>query len=305
MVNSNAPRYSYLSHLLITIGVLLLSIFIFNALSEMIALKLFHFKPSDIEITHGKRFELSEVYALQLSQFALGLSFLVTVFISIKVFRKDFWQFTTLQTAVPLGSLLLAIILYVAFVPANNWIILANDALQLPSDLEKSLREMEQKSDVIYQALLSYNSGYHLMVNLLVMAVIPAVSEELLFRGVFLRIFKSWTNNIHLAVIFTSLLFAALHFQPYKLAPMFLLSALFCYIFYLSGSIWIPIILHGVNNALVVIAESLASGTDTGSVLRDEFAFPLWSVLLSLVITGTLFALFWKFSRSKLELAFE
>lgn len=305
MVNSNAPRFSYLSHLLITIGVLLLSIFIFNALSELIALKLFHFKPSQIEFTEDSNPQLSEVYALQISQFALGLSFLFTVFISVKVFRKEFVEFTTIQKGVPGLALVLAFVLYISYIPVNNWLILANDGLTLPGNLEESLREMETKSDLIYKALLTYNTGFHLAVNLLIMAIIPALSEELLFRGVFLRILKSWTGNVHLAVVFTSLLFAALHFQPYKFVPMFMLSALFCYIFYLSGSIWMPILLHGLNNALVVIAESLSTDSNTSAVLNDEFAFPIWSVIVSLLLSGAVLIVFWRFSKTKLELAFE
>jgi len=305
MSNNRPPKYSYLSHLLIAIGVLLLSIFIFNAIGERISLKLWGNMSSELDFSDLSKVKLTDVYALRLSQFMLALAFVFTAFISTKVFRKVFRQFTGLsQPVVPLLGLA-ALIVYSAFIPASNWLIVENAKLVFPSAWAENFQKMEKASDQLYAAMLHWNQGSHLIVNLVIMALLPAISEEILFRGIFLRVFKSWTGNVHWGVILTSIFFATLHFQPYKFAPMICISVLLCYIFYLSGSLWVPILIHFFNNALVVIGDSIAASGNTVELLEDDFTFPVWATVLSFVVTIALLKLIWDKTSNRMELGFE
>jgi hypothetical protein len=88
-------------------------------------------------------------------------------------------------------------------------------------------------------------------------AFLPAIGEELLFRGVIQRIFTSWTRNQHWGIWISAILFSALHMQFYGFIPRVFLGVLFGYLLVWSGSIWLPIIAHFINNAVAVVAMYL------------------------------------------------
>jgi len=90
---------------------------------------------------------------------------------------------------------------------------------------------------------------------MLIVAVVPAVGEELLFRGVLQKIMIAWTKNPHFGVWITAFLFSALHLQFFGFFPRMLLGALFGYLFLWSKSLWLPILGHFINNGTVVLAS--------------------------------------------------
>jgi membrane protease YdiL (CAAX protease family) len=91
------------------------------------------------------------------------------------------------------------------------------------------------------------------------MAVIPALGEELLFRGVIQRLFGELTQNRHTSIILTAVLFSALHMQFFGFVPRFMLGVAFGYLLLWSGNLWLPILAHFVNNAGAVVLSWLAA----------------------------------------------
>ena len=90
------------------------------------------------------------------------------------------------------------------------------------------------------------------MLNILIIGVIPALGEELLFRGVIQKELFSRNGKIHLSIWITAFLFSACTYN-FRFIPRFLIGGLLGYLFYWSGSIWLPILGHFVNNAGAVI----------------------------------------------------
>ena len=99
-----------------------------------------------------------------------------------------------------------------------------------------------------------------LVFNLLVIAIIPAIGEELFFRGYLQQKLIKWNRSPHIGIIITAILFSIIHFQFSGLIPRFILGVLLGYIFYWSSSLWIPIIAHFVNNAQVLIIAYVNKG---------------------------------------------
>jgi hypothetical protein len=91
-----------------------------------------------------------------------------------------------------------------------------------------------------------------LFFNLLIIAVLPALGEELLFRGYLQQKMCQWIRKPILAIIITAILFSAIHMQFLAFLPRFALGVVLGYLFYWSGSLWLPIIAHFLNNALVI-----------------------------------------------------
>ncbi len=160
--------------------------------------------------------------------------------------------------------------------PLIEWCSLLNQQLALPSwlsSLEDWMRSSEDQATEITKAFLSTKSVGGLMGNLVIVAVLPAIGEELLFRGLLQQLIKKMTGSSHWAIWITAILFSALHLQFFGFLPRMLLGALFGYLLEWTGSLWIPILAHFINNATGVITYFI-----TGEGLeQDQPDVPLFS----------------------------
>ena len=172
-----------------------------------------------------------------------------------------------------LSQLLISIFIILASIPAINWLVGINEQMHLPDymrSIENWMRENEDKTNLLTEVFLSVNTISGLAVNLFIIALMAAIGEELLFRGVVLRIFIDWLKSPHLAVILSSILFSALHLQFFGFLPRMVLGLLFGYIYVWTGSLWIPIILHFLFNGVTVVAAYLFN---IGMISTDAESF--------------------------------
>ena len=176
--------------------------------------------------------------------------------------------------------------------PAVNWLKSLNDMVVLPhfmSGVELWMQQMEHQSELLTEKFLSVSSYSALALNLLVMAAIPALGEELFFRGLLQTVLGEKLNR-HLAVWITAFIFSAIHLQFYGFLPRFLLGAALGYLFLFSGSIWASIVAHFINNALAVLLFFL---TFNGYLTFDMDALGTqntwWLGFLSLTLVCLLF----------------
>lgn len=173
-----------------------------------------------------------------------------------------------------------------------------NESLQLPAALSQMQIWMEQKQAEAEQTMnlfFSDTSYWGLLINLLVMAAIAAVGEELLFRGCLQNILTRWFSNVHVAIWVTAVIFSAVHLQFFGFLPRMLLGALFGYLLFWGKSIWFPILAHFVNNALVtVVAFVLARQGKSLNSLDYADQFPIAMYILSVIMMGLLLLQFRK-----------
>jgi sodium transport system permease protein len=107
-----------------------------------------------------------------------------------------------------------------------------------------------------------------LPVLLLVLAVLPALCEELLFRGALLGLMRRSVGPI-LASVVVGLLFGALHLHLVRILPTGVLGILLCVAALRSGSLWVPVIIHALHNGILVLASHQGWFSDP----------PLWLLL--------------------------
>lgn len=124
-------------------------------------------------------------------------------------------------------------------------------------------------------------SASPLGVSIIVIALIPAISEEIFFRGFFLGSARS-LNNDTAALIISALLFGAMHMDLYSFIPTALFGALFAFIAIKTGSVVIPMILHFINNVCSVII-SYASAS-SASEIADEYTVSTGERIIYIVI---------------------
>lgn len=155
----------------------------------------------------------------------------------------------------PANWLLVLIIMVVAS-PFMSWVVEVNEQMSLPefmSSIEQWMKQSEVSAQELTKAFLTFDGLGSLLYILLIVAIVPAIGEELLFRGVLQKIFIDWTRNMHWGIWMSAILFSALHMQFYGFFPRMLLGVLFGYLFVWSGSLWISILGHFINNGSVVI----------------------------------------------------
>ncbi|MCG8331716.1 MAG: CPBP family intramembrane metalloprotease [Chitinophagales bacterium] len=124
---------------------------------------------------------------------------------------------------------------------------------QLP--LPEWAGEMEISAERIVKGLLVMDSIWELIFTITVVAVLPAIGEELIFRGILQQSLEKITHNPILAIWFSGLIFSAFHFQFAGLLPRFLLGVGLGYLFYWTQSLWMPILAHFVINAMQIVGH--------------------------------------------------
>lgn len=152
-------------------------------------------------------------------------------------------------------SILNVILVMLIALPIINILAKWNSEMELPGfldGLEARMRDMEDRAGQLTDTFLKSNSATQYVVNLFMIAIIPALGEEFLFRGVIQRIFCEWTKNKHIGVIIAAVIFSAFHLQFYGFMPRLAMGIFFGYLFIWSGSIWLPVLAHFVNNGLAV-----------------------------------------------------
>ena len=195
------------------------------------------------------------------------------------------------------GYGLWAIFLMLMALPAINLVGYFNQQMSLPAflePLEQWMKTAEANAAHLTEQFLSVTTFDGLIINILLMALLPAVAEELTFRGVLQNLFeikdetlKKKGNRVHIAIWCSAILFSAIHMQFYGFLPRMLMGALFGYALVWTGSLWIPILMHFTNNAMAVILYFLAirSGWDMNKVDTIGTNDTLWLGVVSLVLT--------------------
>jgi len=206
--------------------------------------------------------------------------------------NKHAVNYLQINTGVSVLKCFLIILIAAVSLPALSHIIAWNEGIKLPqfmSAVETWMREKEDTMAGITSQLLSGKSVEILLVNLAVMAVITAVCEEFLFRGLIITWFRRQITNIHVVVFISACIFSAIHLQFYGFVPRFLLGLYLGYLFVWTGSIWACIIAHFINNGMVVTVAYLFNNQfintehqDFGNV-GDNYLLIVLSVILTTV----------------------
>lgn len=241
--------------------VIIVSFLVFLFASLIIAVPLFGLDsilsmPTINELNNPDSLRLLKYFQVVQS---IGL-FIVPPIILGWLFKGDIVKYLNLHKNVNGISILMVTLLVIFALPLINFIGEWNNHMQFPewlSGVERWMQNAEENAAELTEAFLDVETTGGLIFNLFMIAFLPAIGEELLFRGVIQRIFTRMTKNHHWGIWIAAFLFSALHIQFYGFVPRLLLGVLFGYLLVWSGSMWLPIIAHFVNNGFAVIAMYL------------------------------------------------
>jgi len=144
----------------------------------------------------------------------------------------------------------------ISFMATNSVFIDWNANLQLPESLKGLQDWAKEKEDLaaeITKFLTQFNSFGEFAFAFLVIAILPGIGEELVFRGLLQPELHRATKNIHVAIWLSAIMFSAIHMQFFGFVPRVLLGALFGYLYYWSGDLRMSMFAHFVNNGFSVL----------------------------------------------------
>ncbi len=242
--------------------------------------------------------------SLKLLQFVQTLGvFLLPSFIVAYLWSEKPLHYLHLTTAPKWQIALLTAVMMIIALPTINLLGYWNQQLTLPDflhPLENIMKQQEEAAALLTERFIRADNFGIFILNILLMAALPAVSEELCFRSILMNLFmrtkdRGRTTNgerrkangerrkAHLAIWATAIIFSFIHFQFYGFIPRMLMGALFGYLLIWSGSIWLPMIAHFTNNALAVLFYNIYYTQNLDPTTADTFGTgnTLWAGILS------------------------
>jgi membrane protease YdiL (CAAX protease family) len=195
-----------------------------------------------------------------------------------------------------LGVALLGVAFIIAMSPVVEW----NSQFHFPSflrDFETWAREKEEMATKLTETLTQFKSVGEMLIALLVIAILPGIGEELVFRGLIQRELWRSTKNIHLAIWTSAFLFSAIHLQFFGFFPRMFLGALFGYLYYWSNNLLVPMFAHFFNNGFAVVTMYLNQQNVTDLNVEDNISAPWPYVATAVVATVGLLYFVWKHYR--------
>ena len=119
--------------------------------------------------------------------------------------------------------------------------------------IEELLRKLSEQSEHIIELFLTQTGVGNLLFNLVVVALVPAVCEELFFRCGVQQTLQQWFGNRHWAVLVAAVIFSLAHFDVFGFVPRVILGVLLGYLYVYSGSLLVNVCVHFTNNAVIVV----------------------------------------------------
>ena len=188
--------------------------------------------------------------------------------------------------------LLAAAVLIVVILPFMSTLIAWNAGAHFPSALhgfEVWARASEDRAADLTKFLTKFSSAGRFWVGLLVIAIVPAVGEELVFRGVIQKNLVRWFSP-HVGVWLGAALFSAIHFQFFGFVPRFVLGLVLGYLYLWSGNILVSMAAHFTQNAFQLLLLYLTQRGQFGWGFDPDAndALPWWLALPSVLLTAGL-----------------
>lgn len=220
---------------------------------------------------------LTFLRGMQLVQF-IGL-FLVPCLIGAHLFSKEPNRFLGLRTPNLAAFWFWSILIMLISLPCIQFVGELNQRIVFPGGLKDWFQSQEQTAENTVNALLSVDTPTDLLLNIIFIAALAGIGEELLFRGLIQRLlsrrFGTW-----MGIVIAAALFSGMHLQFYGFFPRFLLGVVLGILYAYSGSLWVAMLAHFFYDAMLITAAYL-----NPDLLEKESALPLIQLMLPALIS--------------------
>lgn len=169
------------------------------------------------------------------------------------IYKKQVLKFLNLLKLPSLELLLLSLGIMFSANFFINYLLVLNKIIPLSAGLALKFEAMHNNALASQDYFLNFNGGLEFLLVFLTMAIIPAIAEEMYFRGLLEGILLDMKVGAIHAILISSMLFAMMHFQFYFLLPLLFMGGILGYVYYRTRNLWLSIAMHFMNNGLIVI----------------------------------------------------
>lgn len=237
------------------------------------------------------------------AMYSIGL-FIVPCFVFLKLAQENPFEFLKMKTVPAIVSLLVVFGIMLVVQPLVELTGKWNADFPFPEafGIAEWIKQTEGQGEIVTKAFLKADSIYIFLLNVFIMAFLPALGEEIFFRGMIQQYMTKAVKNIYIAIVITAVIFSAFHFQFMGFLPRMLLGIILGCIFAWSGNIWLAVFAHFLNNGAAVTLDYL----NLREIINEEQLESIASdnvlvVVLSLVLLGVLLLMLHKQRKQELQ----
>ncbi|HEY0066182.1 MAG TPA: CPBP family intramembrane glutamic endopeptidase, partial [Flavisolibacter sp.] len=146
-----------------------------------------------------------------------------------------------------------ALLIMIIAIPLVQYTGFLNRQINLGPEMQRWIQTQEEQANRIIGYMLKNRAPKELILNLIFIALMAGIGEELFFRGVLQRMFIRWFRHPWAGILVTAILFSAIHMQFLGFIPRLLMGVLLGAIYWYSGSLWVAIAAHFVYDAFIIM----------------------------------------------------
>lgn len=229
------------------------------------------------------------------------ITFLLPAVITALIVNKHPRRHLGLTSSFNLKNIILVLLVMGTAIVVGGVLGELNKDIPVSQSLKTYFDTLEKQYENAIQSILVFRNIGDYLVTLLVIAVIPALVEEVMFRGSMQQILIRWFKYPLIGILVTSFIFSAIHFSWYGFLPRMALGVVLGYIFFYTGNLWYSILAHFFNNGLTVTVLYIGFLSNQKIDTDSTESFPLWIGIPSIVFLILLFGLLRKHGKAKAE----
>ena len=219
--------------------------------------------------------------------------FFLPALIYAKICHKRSFKHLGYRNSVSIGQLLVVVALMLASLPFVGMLGELTEMMPFSEATLKKFRLAEEEYAKQVAVIGRMDNVGDYIISLFMLAILPAVFEETLFRGGMQNLLSRWTRLPILAIIITSIVFSAIHFSYLGFLSRFALSCILGWMYYRTGNLWLSIIGHVINNAVALTFLYVMKLKDPNIDLnKADPEFPFWLGFVSIGVVLLLFKAF-------------
>ncbi|MDB4089042.1 CPBP family intramembrane metalloprotease [Flavobacteriales bacterium] len=266
--------------LILLLFIVLISGLIFQLLGVAIINSVFNFDFSDLTSDNSSQLIMENengywIFFVLMALNSLGM-FILSSLVFSKLISNNPNKYLLLNSKPPINFL----ILLPLFSMAGLILVSFMGELNMKLNLPEVFNLMEQNANELINYIISFRSSGNIIATIVLMAILPAVGEELFFRGILQKIFIQWTKKNWVGILITAFIFSAIHLQFLTFLPRFFMGIMLGYLFVWSKNLLIPIIAHLLHNLISIL---VAINSETPEMEGSEFS-NLWLVVISFFV---------------------
>lgn len=213
-------------------------------------------------------------------------AFLVPTLFAASLMSRRPLELTGFAGTISAKQILLTILIIACGLALSGSLGYLSYQIPVPANWTAYFQNMENKYAEMAVNLVNLDNTFELFISIVVLALLPAICEEAIFRGGLQNFLYRGTKKLWLSVLIVSFLFSVVHFSFYGFLSRFVLGIILGLLFQYSGRLWLPILAHFINNAAAVMVMYMqrSNGKSMAEIMGDRDGSYIGFITIPLII---------------------